>query len=67
MSNLLHGALGILKAVTGVDRADDATIGFRRYACICCPKRVRGWCSVCQCRLKQKTVVKSEHCPLGHW
>jgi hypothetical protein len=67
MTDYAHGFIGLVKALTGIDRADAETIGFRRYACIICPKRVRGWCSVCHCKLKAKTVVKSEHCPKGYW
>ncbi len=53
MTDYVNGFIGLVKAVTGIDRADAETIGFRRYACLGCAKRVTGWCSVCGAKVNR--------------
>lgn len=65
--NWLRGAIGLAKALTGIDRADDVTILLRRHACVKCPKRHKRLCMMCGCYLREKTLVASEKCPLGKW
>ncbi len=65
--NWLEGAVGFVKAVVGIDRADDITILTRRAFCVRCPKRHKNKCVVCKCYLAEKTVVASQNCPLGKW
>lgn len=65
-----HGLIGMAKAVTGIGRADDATISARRAICLGCEFRrsvvggVVQTCGKCGCALAAKTVNESEHCPL---
>jgi hypothetical protein len=69
------GAVGILKAVTHVGRADKATIETRRTACRDCPNAIpcpvkpekKCLCSLCGCILVLKTSNASETCPAGKW
>lgn len=63
----LHGAVGLLKAWTGLDRADEGTVTLRRMTCLHCPKRHKRICIACGCYLREKTLVASEKCPLGRW
>lgn len=63
----VHGAIGLIKAYTGIDRADPRTVQLRRFACVSCSKRHKRICVVCGCYLKEKTLIASEHCPLRKW
>jgi hypothetical protein len=67
MSWWLKGAIGLAKAWTGVDRADQQTVLLRRLACLDCLKRHKRLCMMCGCYLREKTLVASEHCPLRRW
>lgn len=70
-----HGALGIAKAIMGVDPAPKEEVARRRAICRGCefvipckfqPGKVCQ-CGKCSCILPAKTLVASEQCPIGKW
>ena len=79
-AEVVAGVVGLAKAATGIDRADEATIERRRAICRECPSaerrmsnrqqmEVTAWsqCAECGCLLKAKTVIAGETCPAGKW
>ena len=74
LAHLAHGAVGLTKALVGIDRAPDAVIKARRAICQQCDRatrhrdgvRVRR-CLECKCWIKQVTKVADQDCPLGRW
>lgn len=70
-SQLIHGTVGLAKAVLGVDRADEETIQRRRAICRACPHAIpcpllanqKCRCALCGCLLSAKTVLAGETCP----
>ena len=70
-----HGAVGLVKAVLGVDRPAENVIELRRGICLGCELRrlpikridLGGYCVRCKCWLAAKTAIKSEACPIGKW
>jgi hypothetical protein len=72
VARLLHGAVGIAKAVLHIDRADDATIDRRRAICGTCDQAtvvlgVLEKCKACGCGIVPKTANADQVCPLGKW
>jgi hypothetical protein len=82
LANLARGVAGLAKSGLGVDRPDEATIAHRRDTCRGCEHATRSTdpkyaanrglttfsqCSVCNCFIAAKTLVRSEACPLGKW
>ena len=74
LAQLAHGAVGLTKALVGIDRAPAAVIAARRAICQQCDRatrhrdgvRVRR-CLECKCWIKLKTRIAGETCPLGKW
>jgi len=78
-TEVIHGAVGLAKAATGIDRAEAATIEARRVICRACehalPCVFRGLhtlgrkckCAKCGCNLRAKTTLAGENCPDGRW
>jgi hypothetical protein len=72
---IIHGAAGLVKAATGIDRASDAEVERRRDICRSCPEAVpcvanvgrKCRCRLCGCLLRAKTAIASEQCPAGKW
>lgn len=59
---------GIVKALTGSDRADTVTIYRRRAICRDCAELNRlGQCRACKCLVVLKSTVASETCPYRRW
>lgn len=77
LGKVVHGVVGLTKAVTHIDRASDEVIQHRREVCQKCPMAApcqnpknKGkvcTCTKCGCFLKAKTVVAAEKCPEGKW
>lgn len=73
VAQVIHGAVGITKAVLHVGRASDEVIANRRAICFGCEfkKSVIGGivttCGKCGCSLQAKTVNAAERCPAGKW
>ena len=69
-ATLAHGVVGIAKALTGIDRASDATVAARTAICEACDQwqklPVGHRCKACGCT-GLKLLVASESCPLGKW
>ena len=75
---IIHGAVGIAKAVVGIDRTDPDELTRRVRACLGhptggpdaippCDQYDSGKCNACGCFVKFKTKLDSERCPLGKW
>jgi len=63
---IAKGAIGLAKAMVGVDRASDQTIHFRQAICRVCEYQDLGECSGgpgCKCWIKPKTQIASQKCP----
>ncbi len=75
VSHVAHGAVGLAKAATGIDRPPEQIIEERRKICRACPHAVpcvanvgkRCKCAKCGCLLRAKTAVMEESCPLQKW
>lgn len=72
IGGILHGAIGIAKAITGTGGADEAMIASRTETCRTCDRaQVVGGafdkCSICGCATWPKIRNASENCPLGKW
>ncbi len=75
VDKVINGAVGIAKSVTGVGVATEAEVEGRRVICRQCEHAIpcnnnngkKCVCAKCGCRLKHKTRVASESCPLGKW
>jgi len=67
LQRIKSGAIGVGKAILGIDRADGATIAYRKSVCKGCPRFRGSLCLECGCALAMKQVVKSERCPIGKW
>jgi len=71
----MKGAVGAVKAITGVDRAPSAEIVRRLTVCNACERAVpcvrdasrACRCTVCRCVLSLKTRLAGERCPVGRW
>lgn len=64
---LTRGVVGIAKAATRRDRAEEGTIKHRLDVCKSCDEYKNGRCGKCGCFLRFKTAIESESCPLGKW
>lgn len=62
-----RGAVGITKAVLGIDKTLAGTLSSRLAACQECPYRLRTKCGKCRCYIALKARVASETCPAGRW
>ena len=82
ISRLRRGAVGLGKAVAGLDAADEPTIQARRDQCRRCEHATRNpnpkyaantglttfsRCTKCSCYIAPKTKIASEMCPIGRW
>ena len=74
LAHLVHGAVGLTKALVGIDRAPVAVIAARRAICRQCDRATRHKdgvrvlrCLECKCWIKLKTRIAGETCPLGRW
>jgi len=66
-SRFRRGAVGVTKAVLGVDRVRPQVLERRLAACQACPHRRRAKCALCTCYVGLKARVSSEVCPEGRW
>jgi hypothetical protein len=74
---VVRGAVGITKAVLGVDASTPEEIAARKSVCVPCPHRLHhnqpdrvtglNRCELCRCYISVKVKVKSATCPLGKW
>jgi len=60
---VLRGTAGIAKAMSGIDRPQDAEIDRRSAACRSCNKNESGKCKLCGCWVRWKVKIASESCP----
>lgn len=72
IGDMVHGAAGIAKALTGTGGADPAMIESRTAICSSCDqsKSVAGvfmLCKLCGCATWAKVRNANEKCPLGKW
>ena len=72
LQRLAHGAIGLGKAMIGVDRAGDETIAARRQTCAGCDQStvlagVANSCKACGCFWSAKILTNGERCPLKKW
>jgi hypothetical protein len=74
LTQLAHGAVGLTKALVGIDRAPAAVTEARRAICRQCDRATRHKdgvrvlkCLECSCWIKPKTRLAGERCPLGKW
>jgi hypothetical protein len=66
--SVLHGMIGIAKAVIGLDQADKKTVAHRRTLCRACPNFkehsfLPPSCGICGCNFWAKTKLGREQCP----
>lgn len=65
IGGVIHGAVGLVKAATGIDKAPDDVIAERARLCAeCVHGEGRVLCGVCSCVLAAKQRLASERCPL---
>lgn len=64
---VLHGAVGIAKAILHVDAATRDMIDSRTTLCDACKGNDRGVCRVCHCDIWSKVRNASEACPWNKW
>ena len=72
VQRIAHGVVGIVKALTNVNRASDATIAAREATCGGCEHLDRSLlgirrCDKCGCSVAAKIRLKAERCPVGKW
>jgi hypothetical protein len=82
VGKVAKGAVGLSKAVLGLDQASDAEKLRRRDICRECPEATRNQrlldksskglttcstCKKCGCNIKAKTSLATETCPIGKW
>jgi hypothetical protein len=74
LARIVHGAVGLIKAIVGIDRAPAAVVAARVQICRQCDHATRHRdgvrvlkCRECACWIKLKTRLAGEHCPLGRW
>lgn len=81
VSNVVDGAVGLVKVAAGVDRTADDVAAARLGACAVCPmlqRAVSGLpqgadvgladrCASCGCFVRAKVLIASEACPDGRW
>jgi hypothetical protein len=63
----IHGIIGLIKAITGIDRAPREIIEERKKTCEKCTLRSGYKCTHCGCFLPAKIRVYSEICPIYMW
>lgn len=70
--DVVAGAVGVVKATLGIDKADDAEIERRKGICAGC-EHVRllagvvNQCDLCKCVVALKARLKSGKCPARKW
>jgi hypothetical protein len=68
---LIHGAIGLTKAVLHIGRAEESVIESRRAICGSCEHHAVNMfmetCSICGCAWQMKILNASEKCPIGKW
>lgn len=80
IGKLVRGAVGLGKAMFGVDMAEPQVVQWRLYKCLHCPYKYYAsmnmplwtkfgpWaCRQCGCFIKAKVQIASEQCPMGKW
>ena len=65
--NVLHGALGIIKATFNIDVVESRKQLDRLLICASCNQRDGRRCKHCGCFLKSKTKLLNEKCTEGKW
>lgn len=63
----LHGVVGILKALLGIDKAPKKLQSARLSICKKCPDNVNGSCYFCGCLVSLKARVLEEECDASRW
>jgi hypothetical protein len=70
MKTIVHGAVGITKAVLNLDPVKQEHVMQRLAICRSCPfwsDNFGGQCQKCKCLTWAKVKNKSESCPDGRW
>ena len=72
LSQVVHAAAGVAKALIGIDRASPELIEKREATCRTCDKAVMvagtfRKCSICGCATALKIMNAGEKCPEGRW
>jgi len=65
--DLVRGAVGVVKAATGVGAASPEDYRSRWDICLACDQHDAGACRACGCFTGAKVRVASESCPVGKW
>mgnify|MGYP003331829932 CR=1 FL=1 len=63
----VHGAIGLLKSLLGLDKSPQEIIEQRWKTCESCESYKSWLCQECGCIIHHKIRVLSEECPLGKW
>jgi hypothetical protein len=66
-ADFVRGAVGLVKAATGIDRAPDDVVTERWSSCLACDDHDRGVCKRCGCFTPAKIRVASSMCPAERW
>lgn len=64
---ILHGAMGLTKAILHMDQAPHDIITHRRKLCKSCEYHSNHFCKECGCLIAAKTTLKTEKCPKSYW
>ncbi len=72
MAAAIHGAVGLVKAAVGMDKAPRELVEKRKEICDGCEHAVLRagvfWqCDICRCATSAKIRLKGEKCPIGKW
>ncbi len=72
MAAAIHGAVGLVKAAVGMDKAPRELVEKRQEICDNCEHAVLRtgvfWqCDICKCATAAKIRLKGEKCPIGKW
>jgi len=73
-NKVIRGAVGVLKAIVGIDRAPANVIAARLKACRGCDRATKARdgvrvvkCRECDCFIKLKIKLAGEKCPRNRW
>ena len=67
MATISNGAVGIGKAILGIDRASEETIKERWDICQSCEFYKHWRCQACSCIVSMKIKIAGESCPKQKW
>lgn len=67
VGDIIRGAVGVAKAVTGIGAASQADYRDRWAICMACDQHDAGRCITCGCFTGAKVRVARESCPVGKW